>query len=96
MPFGRCIPPPASRSPTWRRSARIDSGMHTLIVQSLSGGEPRQIGIFEFGLYLNWLPDESGIILSAGPFGTRQIFEVSLADGSVRVLADGDSPVLVP
>ena len=73
-----------------------DSGMYTLFVQSLSGGEPRQIGIFEFGIYLNWLPDESGIILSAGPFGTRQIFEVSLADGNVRVLADGDSPALVP
>jgi Tol biopolymer transport system component len=74
----------------------VDSGMYTLFVQPVTGGEPRQIGVFEFGLYLNWLPDESGIILSAGPFGTRQVFEVTLADGAVRVLADGDSPVLAP
>ena len=73
----------------------IDSGAYTLFVQPVSGGEPRELGTFEFGIYLSWLPDGSGLILSAGPFETRQVFEVSLADGSLRVLADGDAPALV-
>jgi Tol biopolymer transport system component len=74
----------------------IDSGMYTLFVQPVAGGEPRQLGIFEFGIYLSWLPDESGLVLSAGPIETRQIFEVAITDGSVRVLADGDAPALIP
>jgi Tol biopolymer transport system component len=74
----------------------MDSGMYTLFVQPVAGGEPRQLGIFEFGIYLSWLPDESGLVLAAGQFETRQILEVALTDGSVRMLADGDSPVLVP
>jgi hypothetical protein len=36
------------------------------------------------------------LILSVGPVGTRQVLEITLADGSVRVLADGDAPVLLP
>jgi hypothetical protein len=73
-----------------------ESGNLTLYVQPAQDGEPLDLGNFENGLYLNWLPDGSGLIFSAGPFEARQVLEVSLADGAIRVLADGDSPALQP
>lgn len=72
----------------------IDNRVATLQVQLFDGGEVRNLGDFETPLYLSWLPDESGVIIAVGPFGTRQIMEVSL-DGTVRILADGDAPVVV-
>jgi hypothetical protein len=74
----------------------MDSGQFTLFVQALQDEEARPVGMFEFGYYLNWLEDGSGLILSGGPFEARQIFEVSLADGAIRVLAEGDMPALQP
>jgi Tol biopolymer transport system component len=74
----------------------LDSGQYTLFVQALQEEEARSLGVFEFGYYLNWLEDGSGLILSGGPFEARQIFEVSLADGAIRVLAEGDMPALQP
>jgi hypothetical protein len=74
----------------------LDSGQYTLSIQALQEGEARPVGVFEFGFYLNWLEDGSGLILSGGPFEARQIFEVSLADGAIRVLAEGDMPALQP
>lgn len=66
----------------------------TLFVQPVSGGEPVSLGEFENALYLSWLPDGSGLIMSVGPYESRQVIEVSLADKSMRVLADGDAPDL--
>jgi Tol biopolymer transport system component len=73
-----------------------DSMTYTLFVQPVSGGEPVSLGEFENALYLSWLPDGSGLIMSVGPYETRQVVEVMLADKSVRVLADGEAPALVP
>jgi Tol biopolymer transport system component len=73
-----------------------DSGQYTLSVQELQGEEARLMGVFEFGFYLNWLEDGRGLILSGGPFEARKVFEVSLADGDIRVLAEGDMPALQP
>jgi Tol biopolymer transport system component len=69
-----------------------DSSIYTLFVQPTAGGEATSLGEFDFGLYVSWLPDGSGFILAAGQFEARQVLEVSLADGSVKVLVDGDSP----
>jgi Tol biopolymer transport system component len=74
----------------------VDDLTSTVQVQLFDGGEVMNFGDFENPLYLSWLSDESGLILSVGPSGTRQVLEISLADGSVRVLADGDAPVLLP
>lgn len=72
-----------------------DNPAYTLFVQQVDGSEPHQLGNFEYGGYLSWLPDESGLILSGVTYGMKQIFEVSLSSGEVRVLADGDMPVLL-
>jgi hypothetical protein len=74
----------------------IDSQVYTLFVQPVSGGEPVSLGEFEYAAYLSWLPDGSGLVIGVGPWETRQVIEISLADKSVRVLADGDSPALRP
>lgn len=74
----------------------LDNLAAVVQVQTFNGGEVKDIGEFENPLYLSWLADESGLILSVGPYGTRQVMEISLVDGSVRVLADGDMPVLLP
>ena len=77
-------------------SGTPDSQMFALVVQPVDGGEPRQLGLFDSWVYPSWLPDESGLVLSTGPFETRQVFELSLADGSLRLLADGNFPVIIP
>lgn len=69
---------------------------YTVFVQPLAGGEPRSLGSFANGLYLTWLPDESGLILAAGPFEARQILEISVDDGATRLIAEGDVPALQP
>jgi Tol biopolymer transport system component len=74
----------------------IDSMIATVQMQSFDGGEVVNLGDFENPLYMSWLLDGSGLILSVGPYGTRQVIEISLPDASVRVLADGDMPVIIP
>jgi hypothetical protein len=74
----------------------IDSLIATVQVQSFDGGEVENLGDFENPLYMSWLLDGSGLILSIGPYGSRQVIKISLPDASVRVLADGDMPVIIP
>lgn len=73
-----------------------DSNQFTLFVQPAAGGEARSLGSFENGLYLSWLPDGSGVLLSAGPFEARQVLEIAVAEGASRLLAQGDAPALQP
>ncbi len=68
--------------------------LYTLFVVPVAGGEPRSLGEFEQAIHLSWLPDGSGLVLGAGSFEARQVVEISLQDGAVKVLADGDAPAL--
>lgn len=74
----------------------MDTNQFTLFVQPLGGGEAQVLGTFENALYLNWLPDGSGIVFSAGPTEARSLMEVSLLDGSLKTLAEGDAPTMQP
>lgn len=75
----------------------LDDMTSTLQVQLFDmQGEVINLGDFENPLYINWLPDESGLVLAVGPYDSRQVIEVSLPDGTVTVLADGDSPAVLP
>ena len=72
-----------------------ESLLSTVQVQLFDSGEVRSLGDFENPTHLGWLPDESGLIVSVGPYGTRQVMEISLLDGSVRVLAEGEMAVVL-
>jgi Tol biopolymer transport system component len=74
----------------------FESMQYTLIVQPTTGGEARSLGVFSSAQSLSWLPDGSGLILGTGPYEARQVIRVSLADGTVNTLAEGDSPALAP
>ncbi len=65
---------------------------NTLYVQELSGGEPRELGIFESAQNLQWSPDGTQLIFSAGPYETAQVMAVNVQDGSSTVLGQGSQP----
>lgn len=62
-----------------------------LYVQDLAGGETRDLGSFESVFDLEWTPDGAYLIFSAGPYETRQVLQVSAADGTATPLAQGHS-----
>jgi Tol biopolymer transport system component len=66
----------------------------TIIILDLDGGEPRPLGQFEGLWQLAWVPDGSHLVFSFGPWESRQIVALNLADGSQTVLAAGDQPSL--
>jgi Tol biopolymer transport system component len=72
----------------------MEDTRYTLHVQSLAGGEERNLGEFEQPMRYEWTADGSRLIFSSGPYGERDILELSLADGSVRVLAEGEWPAV--
>jgi Tol biopolymer transport system component len=72
--------------------AGVDSQIFTLFVQDLAGGEPRELGVFESVLSLNWSPEGTHLIFSAGPYDRQQLSAVNLADGTSAVLAEGSQP----
>ena len=74
----------------------FESWQYTLFVQPVGGGEARSLGVFDSASTLSWLPDGSGLVLAIGQYEARQVIRVSLADGAVQVLADGEAPALVP
>ena len=78
-----------------------DSMEHVLVVQPISGGEPRELARFGPAGSLAWFQDGGRLLLTAEPFepsgtpqpgstGQRQVVEVSVDDGSVRILATGN------
>ena len=89
-------------SPTGEQMAYLaeigafESMQYTLFVQPIAGGEARSLGVFSSAQNLSWLPDGSGLILATGAYEARQVIHVSLADGTVNTLAEGDSPALLP
>jgi len=70
------------------------SGGYILFVQSLADGEAQPLGVFEQVNDLAWLPDGSGLILSAGSWGLRQVLQVAFPGGEVTTLAEGYQPSL--
>jgi len=70
------------------------TGIATLMVLDLAGGEPKSLGQFEDVWELAWVPDRSHVVFSFGPYKSRQIIALNLADGSQTVLAAGSQPAL--
>jgi len=66
----------------------------TIMVLDLVGGEPKSLGQFEGVWELTWVPDGSHVVFSFGPWESRQIIALNLADGSQTVLAAGSQPAL--
>jgi Tol biopolymer transport system component len=75
-------------------SSNLDSQSYILTVQSIQGGEPRELGVFESVMGLEWSPDGKNLIFSAGPYEAQQVYSVSIEDGSATVLAQGGQPSL--
>ncbi len=82
----------------------LDLEYQQVFVLSADGGTPRQLthGPFDHGGRLAWLPDGSGLVLSANrePEGTApldsELWRVDLADGSLEALTDRDGPDASP
>jgi Tol biopolymer transport system component len=66
----------------------------TIMLLDLAGGEPKSLGEFEGVWELAWVPDGSHVVFSFGPWESRQIIVLNLADGSQTVLAAGSQPAL--
>ena len=75
-------------------SGGVDSPMYILTVQAIQDGELRELGLFESVLGLDWSPDGKYLVFSAGPYDAQKVYAVSMADGSLRVLAEGGQPSL--
>jgi Tol biopolymer transport system component len=73
-------------------SGGLENPRHTLFVQPVEGGEPRQLGTFERVNSLGWSPDGERLIFSAGSLEGSLVLEVNVSDGSVRTLAPGSEP----
>lgn len=87
----------------------LDKGSRQLFVLSADGGTPRQLtdGPFDHGGPLAWTPDSQHLIFSANRRpdfqyepADSELFELTLADGSLRQLTDrrgpDSNPVLSP
>lgn len=71
-----------------------DSFSYNLYIQELAGGESRDLGFFESVWDLHWMPDGEHLLFSAGPYEARQVLQLSVADGTARILGSGNSPVV--
>lgn len=87
----------------------LPDGFSQLFTLPVEGGTPRQItsGSFNFGGPLNWTPDGQALIFSANlredweyNLGNAEVYQVSVADGSLTALTDrvgpDESPALSP
>ena len=70
------------------------TGIATIMVLDLAGGEPKSLGQFEDVWELAWVPDRSHVVFSFGPYKSRQIIALNISDGSQTVLATGSQPAL--
>ena len=70
------------------------TGITAIMVLDLAGGEPKSFGQFEDVWELAWVLDGSQVVFSFGPYKSRQIIALNLADGSQTVLATGSQPAL--
>lgn len=68
----------------------------TLFVVDLPDGEPGDLGTFDQVYQISWSPDGAFLALSTGPYESAQVVEVTVADGTRRVLAEGREPVWRP
>ena len=71
-----------------------DSMQYTLVIQDLTSGETRELGVFESVWYLEWSTDGKALVLSAGPHPNQQVYAYDLVNGFVTVIADGSQPSL--
>lgn len=74
----------------------MEGGRSTLMVSSLQSGETLQLGEFEGLWNLAWSPDGSRVAITTGPYESRRVVEVSLADGSARALGEGSQAAWQP
>ena len=71
-----------------------DSQIFSVYVQAFPDGEPRELGSFESIYQLEWAPDGSSLVFSAGPYGEQFIVQVNLETGVSNQLSTGSQPTL--
>jgi Tol biopolymer transport system component len=82
-------------SPTGDRIAYIaglnglDSQTYQLMVQNLNGGQPVSLGTFDSVANLNWSPDGSQLLFSAGPWDKQELVAVNVAHQTTSTLGEG-------
>jgi hypothetical protein len=72
----------------------VDVEVYDLYIQNLSGGDPLIVGEFISIQPIEWSSDGSLLFLGSGPFELQQISAVSVADGSISLVAQGSFPAV--
>ena len=87
----------------WIAFQRGDSLQWDLVAVPAAGGEPRQLTKFARDILgLSWLPDSTGIVYSSSRgdsmlyLPTARLWQVALADGTVRQMTSGEQSYLQP
>jgi len=75
-------------------NGEVDGEVFDLYIQNLSGGDPLVVGEFTSAQPMVWSSDGSLLFFSSGPYESQQISAVSVADGSISLVAQGTSPVV--
>ena len=104
-------PPKVIEKVIYRADGRgyLEDGFRHLFLLPAEGGTPRQLttGEFHHGSTPAWAPDSRSLLISANRHEEwehepldREIYEITLADGSIRALTDrrgpDDSPAVSP
>ena len=69
------------------------NSQYQLMIQPTAGGDARSLGGFEQPGEMSISSDGRLLLFSAGPWDSRQIQMITLADGSARSLVQGKQPV---
>jgi Tol biopolymer transport system component len=71
-----------------------DAQVATVMVFEVTGGESNSLGQFEGVWELAWTPGGDQVVFDFGPWETRQMMVIDVADGSQTLLGDGREPSL--
>jgi hypothetical protein len=71
-----------------------DSQVNTLVVQDLTSGEVRELGIYESVWNLDWSSDGRALVFAAGPHGSERVYTYDLVNSLAIELAPGTMPTL--
>jgi len=75
-------------------NGEVDSEVYDLYIQNLLGGDPLIVGEFISVQPIEWSSDGSLLFFGSGPYESQQISAVSVADGSISLVAQGSSPAV--
>ena len=75
---------------------QTSSGNFTVMRQMIGQSQPLEMPAFMNASDLSWSADGKNLILAVGPYEARQIVELSVEAGTVRILTQGSFPVVQP